>query len=248
MSDLGFAALMAAIIRIESGAIQHKPVPYETTVVVKSLEIWYNRTVFPGLFDETWADDQYHLGYQTEGISNVSVETIANLQQGLVPDAASNLQQTSIEVYDYSEQSLPGIFPFPGLTRAQQINTLLQLYNLSFVKNYIAFFPWALPFACVETTQLMQWVRQDQNIEYLAANLEAGAIRAQWEGAQPTAEVLSWWHHRGIVTVRSEEELRYMGYEGEDLVRVLITQGEAQGYWNDLASWMMEDAAGLLGQ
>ena len=39
-----------------------------------------------------------------------------------------------------------------------------------------------------------------------------------------------------------------MGFQGEDLEEVRVTQIEAQNYWNDLASWMMKDAVGLLSQ
>jgi len=250
MSDLDFAALMAAIIRIESGAIHHHPAPYETVVLVKSLEIWYNRTLYPGLFD--WIGEDFPLGYQTEGISNISVETIANLRQGLVPDAAGNLRQTGIEVYDYSGQPLPGMFPFPGLTKRQQLSILLELTNLASLKNYLKNPLLALPWTCIDISRLLQWVRQDQNIEYLAANLEAGAIRAGWEGTQPTAEVLTWWHFRGIVTMQDEEELEKKIADAQDkdyqdwLKSVLQAQADARAYWDNLASWIMEEAVGLL--
>ena len=139
------------------GAIHHHPAPYETVVFVKSLEIWYNRTLYPGLFD--WIDEDFPLGYQTEGISNISVETIANLRQGLVPDAAGNLQQTDIEVYDYSGQSLPGIFPFPGLTTGQQVEILSVLADYTFLKNYLKDLDnpmLALSWTCLDIGRLLQ--------------------------------------------------------------------------------------------
>ena len=250
MSDVDFAALMAAIIRIESGAIHHRPAPYETVVLVKSLEIGYNRTLYPGLFN--WLGEDSQLGYQTEGVSNISVETIANLHRGLVPDAAGNLRQTGIEVYDYSGQPLPGMFPFPGLTKEQQLSILLELTGLTYLKNQLGNPLLAIPWTCIDISSLLQWVRQDQNIEYLAANLEAGAIRAGWEGSQPTAEVLTWWHFRGIVTMQDEEELgrKIAGAQDPDyqdwLRNVLHAQAEAQAYWDNLASWIMEEAMGLL--
>jgi len=250
MSDVDFAALMAAIIRIESGAIHHRPAPYETVVLVKSLEIGYNRTLYPGLFN--WLGEDSQLGYQTEGVSNISVETIANLHRGLVPDAAGNLRQTGIEVYDYSGQPLPGMFPFPGLTKEQQLSILLELTGLTYLKNQLGNPLLAIPWTCIDISSFLQWVRQDQNIEYLAANLEAGAIRAGWEGSQPTAEVLTWWHFRGIVTMQDEEELgrKIAGAQDPDyqdwLRNVLHAQAEAQAYWDNLASWIMEEAMGLL--
>jgi hypothetical protein len=253
MLDLEFAALMAAIIRIESGAIRHHPASYETVALVKSLEIWYNRTLYPGLFD--WIGEDFPLGYQTEGISNISVKTIANLRQGLVPDATGSLRQTNVEVYDYSGQPLPGVFPFPGLTMGQQIEILSVLTNYAFLKNYLKDLEnplLALSWACFDISRLLQWARQDQNIEYLAANLEAGAIRAGWEGTQPTAEVLTWWHFRGIVTMQDEEELKQKIADAQDkdyrdwLKSVLQTQADARTYWDNLASWIKEEAVGLL--
>lgn len=245
MPDLDFAALMAAIIRVESGAIHGFEVDYETAVLVKSLEIWYDRTLYPWLFGGIV--DQ--LGYQTEGISNIRVRTIANLRRGLVEDASGNLVQTGIEVYDYSGEPLPGMFPFPGLTAAQQINLLSRFTSFALLNNYSLDKPLVgLVHACIDFSVLLRSVRQDQNIEYLAANLEAGTIRAGWEGAQPTAEVLSWWHHQGIAVMKSEEELRNMGFQGQDLEDALVTQGRAQGYWDNLVSWIMEEALGLLSQ
>ena len=144
------------------------------------------------------------------------------------------------------------MFPFPGLTKGQQLSILLELTNLTSLKNYPRNPLLTLPWTCIDIGRLLQWVRQDQNIEYLAANLEAGAIRAGWEGTQPTAEVLSWWHFRGIVTMQDEEELEKKIADAQDkdyqdwLKSVLQTQVDAQAYWDNLASWIMEEAVGLL--
>ncbi len=251
MSDLDFAALMATIIRIESGAIHHRPADYSTVAFVKSIEIWYNRGMYPKLLEDTTFGERLHLGYQTEGIANISIETINNLRLGLVPDAAGNLQPTGIEIYNYSGQ-LPGLFPFPGLTTNQQINLFALLHELLTLTKQGNSLYIPLYFPCIDTFTLLQSVRQDQNIEYLAANLEAGAIRARWEGTQPTPEVLSWWHHRGIVTMIDEKEIQDQIDVSQDrnfidwAEGVLVHQAEARNYWKDLVSVIMEEAIGLL--
>jgi hypothetical protein len=102
MSDLDFAALMAAIVRIESGAIRHQPAQYVDVAFVKSLEILYNVSPWTQLFQGTGIAEKFHLpGYQTEGISNTGFDTIQKLKQGLVPDKLGILHQTTIRVYDY---------------------------------------------------------------------------------------------------------------------------------------------------
>ncbi|MCI0530025.1 MAG: RHS repeat-associated core domain-containing protein, partial [Nitrospira sp.] len=242
MSNLDFAALMAAIIQIESGAIHHNPAEYSIVATIKAFEIWYNQTLLPKLFEPTPLS-RLKFGYHTEGISNTSYETIQNLRKGLVPDAAGNLQQTGITIYEYS-----GLVPeiFPGLTPDENIR-----FNLIYLLTVGRPIPTFIGPGKILSCPSLNLVRQDQNIEYLAANLEAGAIRARWEGVEPTAEVLSWWHHRGIVTMRDERELEtaIANAQGEHrawLERSLQSQREANAYWTILASPIMQEAIELL--
>jgi hypothetical protein len=98
---------------------------------------------------------------------------------------------------------------------------------------------------------ILQAIRQDQNIEYLAANLEAGAARAGWEGVEPTAERLSWWHHIGAVRMRDDKTLeRQIAASLDEEFRVwasevLEKQKSARAYWT-LASAIMPEAVELL--
>jgi hypothetical protein len=226
---------MAAIIRTESGAISGRPVTYEDAALTKALEIWYNNTPFAETLEGTWFDDAFHLGRQTEGISNISLETIANLRRGWVPRPNNNFRQTDIQIYDYSEQSLPGLFPFPGLTSEQQFSAFKKFV----MRTSLIYSLLYIPSECIDISRNLQLIRQDQNIEYLAANLEAGSIRAGWEGVEPTTEVLSWWHHQGIVVMWQEDELAKSN-DRKWVTEVEKVQGKAQAFWSITSPFVQE--------
>jgi hypothetical protein len=142
----------------------------------------------------------------------------------------------------YSHEPLPAPFPFPGLSSGEQLAELSMLWGILWLAQRGGSSPIDIGRNCVIFDNILQLIRQDQNIEYLAANLEAGTVRTGWEGVQPTAEVLSWYHHRGIVTMWDENELRKQAETSQWARDTLKAQGEARGYWNDLVSWMMPEA------
>ena len=59
---------------------------------------------------------------------------------------------------------------------------------------------------------------------------------------EPTAEVLSWWHHRGIVRKMDDTELPDLSRRDQ----VRKTEEKAKNYWHDHIVWKISIAENLL--
>jgi hypothetical protein len=131
--------------------------------------------------------------YPTVGIGNVSLYTAANLWKGqacnssyeCVPAQVSGMKTTNplgwqVDMPNpFGPQMVCGGGGFCGTAEPSETQSYSQL-----------------------TMELMD---NEKNIEYVAANLEAGAIRATTLGVEPNAFNLAMWHAHGVL---SDEEIK----------------------------------------
>jgi hypothetical protein len=132
----------------------------------------------------------------TVGIGNVWLETAANLWKGqacsslgdCTPVSVSKMQTRNAfgQIVDISNPFGPQLSCAYGHCATYQPDE---------TESYVRM-----------TSQLLNW---EMNIEYVATNLEVGALRTNTKGFKPTAFNSATWHLRGLQTDQEIEEGRW---------------------------------------
>ncbi|MCC6189973.1 MAG: RHS repeat-associated core domain-containing protein, partial [Anaerolineales bacterium] len=220
MDNNGFAGLIAATIVSERriGNVPPNSDPRSRrSQQLENLVASFGCTVSGGYLLDAWSERDFGrlLRYVTNqevparatvGIGNVWLETAANLWKG---QACSSLGDcTTVELSTLQTTNSLGMTidinnPFrPQI--ACGLGGVCGIGNQSESAAYVDL-----------TLQLLD---NEMNIEYVAANLEAGALRAATVGLTPSAFNSATWHLRGLQT---NEEIRNAGWNPGGAIYIL---------------------------
>jgi RHS repeat-associated protein len=130
----------------------------------------------------------------TVGIGNVWLETAANIWKNQACDSNGNCVSVSTSEMQIQNGSKLIDIANPYGTQIACLNSCYY-YRPSENESYV-----------IMTQQLLNW---KMNIEYVATNLEAGALRAITLGITPTAYNSATWHLRGL---QSDKEILDSGW------------------------------------
>ncbi len=211
MDDNGFAALIASTIVSERrvGRIDESdPIRNRTFQFLEDLAVdlgcivsghYLNEAREAGDYVQLWRyfTNQDIPAYPTVGIGNVHLDTAANLWKGQAVSSLGDV--TEVSVTPLKVTNIFGVEVGINNPFAPQIaycsGDVCPSYEPSEIESYQI---------------IAHQLRSDSiNIEYVAANLEAGALRMLAKGLTPTAFNSATWHLKGVQT---EDEFEQLGW------------------------------------
>jgi RHS repeat-associated protein len=235
MDKNGFAALLAATIVSERriGNIPPDSDPRNRrSQMLEDLVVSFGCTVSGSYIKGAVDEGDYGQAWRyftnqdvpqraTVGIGNVWLETAANIWKG---QATSSLgDTTTVQVSKLQTTNAFGVTVDINNPFGPQIACVYgdcAISQPTETESYVKL-----------TTQLLS---REMNIEYVAANLEAGALRAIAKGFQPSAFNSATWHLRGVQT---DKEIGNSGWDPGGAIYILDDIPTALTVFGITSSW-----------
>ena len=249
MDDNGFAALIAATIVSERriGNVPTGDDPRNRSTQVKENAVASLGCIISGTFlkkawdDQDWAlfiryltnqeipEGDYLYTLASVGIGNIKLYTAANLWKG---QACSPLDDcTSVEI---SRLKTTNAFGWPvNLSNPFDTQVACGLGGACYSYQ---------PTETESYSRLaIQLTSNKINIEYIAANLQAGALRAESLGITPTAFNSATWHLKGVQTDSEIAVFRGLGHSVGGAIYILDDIPTALDVMDLKSSWSLRN-------
>jgi hypothetical protein len=251
MDDNGFAALIAAVIVAESriGNVPPDGTKYDrASQRLENLVAHFGCTVSGHYIDEALKNKDYLQlakyflnleipdapplqAHPTVGIGNVALYTANNLWLGQACNAFHEC--TPVQVNHLKADFVFGLERYieDPYAKTSFCDNFLDPYCLASKVSSGAFKTY------VHKELAQQLLIKEVNIEYVAANLEAGALRAMQNGVEANAFNLAVWHAHGVMTNDEIDRYKDIGRTVGSALGVLRDIPTALSVWGLTSNW-----------